>query len=248
MTAHPLRLTLALDPLIAEAKRRVRQRRVLAAAFVLFVGGGAGAASLAASPSAVSTGPLPIHSALVGSSAGGVGQPNGPVGVYAPRFGIALILANGSRTPVILERVRVVLGADTGPHIPVGQIGARFKLWKPPPRCVSPTGTPCTQFPTPAARPMAAERPTPLRLAPGHAARVQLNFRLLGCSRRQAREVVSLQKITAVYRLPNGTQIEQHPPFVLTTLSPVLRDPRSLPRNDLAPGPVGEIATRACHR
>jgi len=60
---------------------------------------------------------------------------------------------------------------------------------------------------------------------------------------------VSLQEITAVYRLPNGTLIQQHPLVILGYGNPLLvRDPRSLPRDQVSPGPVGKITTRACHR
>jgi hypothetical protein len=57
MTLHLPRLPVSLDQLIAEAKRRARQRRVLVAtAVVLVAGGGAGAAILGSSSSAVAPG------------------------------------------------------------------------------------------------------------------------------------------------------------------------------------------------
>jgi len=242
MTIRALRLPFGIDPLIADAKRRARQRRVLVAlAVVLVAGGGAGAAFVAATPSAPTTGPRPIQAALVGSEWGQPEQPHGPVGVYAPRFGILLVVVNGSREPVILERVRAVLGAPTGPHVPVGQIGARF-------RPVGCSKLPCGLDPLlGAVRPIKAERPSPLRLAPGHRALVQLNFRLLACSRRLAQEVVSLQKITALYRLPNGKQISQHPFVVLGWADPVLVRPGSVDKNEVA-GPMAKIFTRPCQR
>ena len=250
MTVHLPRLPSSFDPLIAEAKRRARQRRILVAATaVLVVAGGAVGTVIALTPTAVNTGPLPPRAALVGSETSSLTQPTGPIGVFAPRFGILITLGNGSTEPVTLQRVRAVLGTSTGPPVAVGQIGARFRLWKPPSRCVSPTGTPCTEIPPSAPRPIAAEAPTPLRLAPGHAAVAQLNFRLLACSRRQGQDVVSLQQITAVYRLPNGTLIQQHPLVMLGYTYPLrVRNPRSLPRNQLVPAPVGRITTKACHR
>lgn len=47
MTVHIPRLPFALDPLMAEAKRRARQRRLLIAVFLLALIGGAAGASLA---------------------------------------------------------------------------------------------------------------------------------------------------------------------------------------------------------
>src|SRR5947209_5873301 len=44
MTAHIPRLSFSLDPLMAEAKRRARQRRLLLAVVALFMGGALGAA------------------------------------------------------------------------------------------------------------------------------------------------------------------------------------------------------------
>jgi hypothetical protein len=52
MTAHAHRLPLALDPLMAEAKRRMRKRRVLIlVVLAVLVGGGAAGAAVSLSPS-----------------------------------------------------------------------------------------------------------------------------------------------------------------------------------------------------
>ena len=47
MSAHALRMPIWLDPLIAEAKRRMRQRRLLVAALVVALAGGAAGVTLA---------------------------------------------------------------------------------------------------------------------------------------------------------------------------------------------------------
>jgi hypothetical protein len=64
MTLHAPRLPFSLDPLMAEAKRRMRKRRVLIAVLaVLVVGGAAGGAVSLTSPSTVQlAGPCPITS------------------------------------------------------------------------------------------------------------------------------------------------------------------------------------------
>lgn len=239
MASHAPRLSLSLDPLIAEAKRRARQRRVLVAvAVVLVVSGGVGAAIVASRSSGVATGPRPIQAAVGASFFGGLEQPDGPVGVFSPRFGVPVIVGNGSREPVSLESVAAVFRA----HFPVRQIGARFTQWERARACWGAgLGAVC------ATRPITDERPSPFRLAPGHRVLVQLNFRLLACSKHIAREVVSVQRITAVYRLPNGTQIHQRLTAISGSSNPDLVRPGSLPKN-LVAGPVGLITTRPCHQ
>lgn len=228
MTAQAPRLPLSLEPLIAEAKHRARQRRALLAVLAVLLvaaAAGAGASFITSGSSGVAVGPRPVQAAFEPPMLGQVEQPNGPVGVFAPRFGIALIVENGSSTPVTLESVRAVLGAPTGPHVPVGQIGTRFKPLKQPKPLRCAAGRPCTigmDIPPGAERPIAAERPTPLRLATGHRAVVQLNARFLACSRRQAKEVVSIQRLTFAYRLTDGTRITQYvTPKVVGATHPV---------------------------
>src|SRR5690348_2256615 len=66
MTAHLPRLPISLDPLIAEAKRRMRRRRVWIAASLILVGGiTAPVATMATSGSPGSTGGGPgVHGLL----------------------------------------------------------------------------------------------------------------------------------------------------------------------------------------
>jgi hypothetical protein len=132
-----------------------------------------------------------------------------------------------------LERVRAVLTA----HWPVGQIGERFKPWNQAESCVQGFVIGCST------RPIAAERPSPLRVAPGHQVLAQLNFRFLACSRREAQAALSVEKMTVVYRLPDGTRIRQHAPFMLGNIEPGrFSRPRS-PSYEF-----GRVATRPCHR
>jgi hypothetical protein len=51
MAEHVLRLPLSLAPLIAQARRRIRQRRLLVCVAVVVIGGGAAGASFALSSS-----------------------------------------------------------------------------------------------------------------------------------------------------------------------------------------------------
>lgn len=127
MTLHVPRVPFSLDPLIAEAKRRARQRRVLAAVAVLLVGSGAGAAIVASSAPGVATA-RPLQSALVASV---IGKPEQPgqlrldgTRVYSPRFGIAVILRNGARPDK--RTVHETKKPERQPLLPSNYINFRF--------------------------------------------------------------------------------------------------------------------------
>ena len=91
MTTHLPRLPFALDPLMAEAKRRARQRRFLIAVVVLaLIGGAAGAAAVFRSPG----GPM---SSLPAALAGGSAQARGTELADFPRFGLSFRYPAGWR-------------------------------------------------------------------------------------------------------------------------------------------------------
>jgi hypothetical protein len=82
MTVHIPRLPFALDPLMAEAKRRARQRRFLIAVVLLaLIGGAAGAFAAFRSPN----GPM---SSLPAALGGGSAQARGTLVADFPRLGI----------------------------------------------------------------------------------------------------------------------------------------------------------------
>ena len=90
MTLHVPRLPFSLDPLIAEAKRRMRRRRFLVAVAIATVGAGVGAAF------------------VVGSSPGGSGSAGPPLAVArlsAQGIGGVRIGATKARTVAVLSRV-----------------------------------------------------------------------------------------------------------------------------------------------
>lgn len=90
MLAHLQRLPFALDPLMAEAKRRARQRRFLIAVVVLvLVGGAAGAVAAFHSPQ----GPTSLPPALGGGSA----QTSGTALADFPRLGLSFRYPAGWR-------------------------------------------------------------------------------------------------------------------------------------------------------
>jgi hypothetical protein len=91
MTARVPRLPFALDPLMAEAKRRARQRRFLIVVVVLaLIGGAAGAAAVFRSPG----GP---QSSLPAALGGGSAQARGTVLAQYPRLGISFRYPAGWR-------------------------------------------------------------------------------------------------------------------------------------------------------
>lgn len=115
MTAHIPRLPFALDPLMAEAKRRARQRRFLIVVGVLaLVGGAAGAVVLFRSPG----GP---PSSLPAGLGGGSAQTRGTVLGQFPRLGISFRYPAGWRrvhcSPAItLNGTRGVTYLTTAPR------------------------------------------------------------------------------------------------------------------------------------
>jgi hypothetical protein len=251
MTTHPLRFPFALDPLIAEAKRRARQRRFLVAVAVfVVVAAGSAAALIASSSSDV----MPLRAALA------------PSVLEAPHnnregdgrrghFSIVVGLTNGAREPVSLERVRAVVNARSS----LKQFASSFRLYRPPVCPRAPKGgtpglcIPSNGFTLP---PNGARPPAPLRVAPGHEALVQLSFRFAGCMKRAMLESVSMQKFTVVYRLPNGARIYQHPGLPLPRPAATAFGRSSISASPALPGQpasprlhtIAWVTTNRCHR
>ena len=209
MTVHALRLPLLLNPLIAEAKRRARRRFVIAVAVFLVTAAGTVATLVASSSSDGRS----LQDALVPSV---LGAPhNNREGGTRGNFSIVLGLTNGARAPVSLERVHAVVNARSS----LRQFATSFRLYKGPPctLTMAPSGSPghCSPYPGFPLRPNGGRQPVPLRVAPGREALAQLSFRFAGCMRRAMLESVSIQTMTVVYGLPNGTRIYQHPQLPL---------------------------------
>jgi len=253
MSAYACRLPFSLYPLIAEARRRARQRRVLFTAVVALVAGGGAGAVLSIRSSDSSYVPTRPARAAVGASVTGFHQQTRLVwGGHIPRphFGIVVFLRNGSGQTVTVGGVRAVLRA----HLPLRQTGTRFGLYAPE---VCPPGSFCSINSAlggpKAARPFGAHPFSPLRIPPGHTAEGQVNFRISSCTGRELREAVSLLNLIVAYRLPDGTQIHQLVPLKAgTPAAGVVSSAReasgwtgALPDEQLV-GPVGEITTTAC--
>ena len=102
MTVHIPRLLFGLDPLMAEARRRARQRRFLIAVVVLaLIGGAAGAFAALRSPN----GPM---SSLPGALGGGSAQTRGTPSADFPRLGLSF------RYPAGWQRSDCQFGTPTG--------------------------------------------------------------------------------------------------------------------------------------
>lgn len=231
-----------------EAKRRARQRKVfVAVAGVALAAAGAATVIVASASSGV----RPLQAALEPSLFSGPDQPG--VGKGKPaRFGITVSLTNGSSEPLILEHVRAVLTARSSQR----QIAAQFVLYKRPvcPEmtrpglCIPDFGLGVPQN--------GAKRPSPLHVAPGREALVQLTFRFATCTSRALLESVSIQKFTVVYRLPNGTRVYQHPRVPLFQPSGTAFGPLTTSAMPSIPGQpasrrlhtVGWVTTNPCQR
>jgi hypothetical protein len=129
MSAHASRLPVWLDPLIAEAKRRMRRRRFLAVALLaLLVGAGLGIAFAVRSPSGGQSGPpgnvgaavVFEHRSAAHAMASVFAHPSsGPVPAGIARFAASLVRGAPPGTPdlprgVLVDRGRLLL-SNLGP-------------------------------------------------------------------------------------------------------------------------------------
>jgi hypothetical protein len=207
MTSHVSGLPFSLHPLMAEAKRRMRQRRLLLAVLLAAVVGAVIGAALAvqtSSPSAT----RPIGRAFVkqrsteagGRPVQGLGPTTEVRFIPSARFAIGIVLTNDASQPVTLTDARAILPRDPA----LRQTGTRLVAFNPvcrTPSCPAPGFLQSRRYET--------ARPTQLQVAPGTSAGVQLTFRLGGCSRapRVSPQGVSLIGIT--YRNAAGATVRQ---------------------------------------
>jgi hypothetical protein len=211
MTSHVPRLPFALDPLIAEAKRRARQRRVLLVVAVILVAGGTAGGLLASRSSYPAT--RPIQAALVRIPIVGV-DPGCCRFAPGTTFALSFVVANKAGGPVTLESMRAVLAR----HSPQRQIGTHlfaFKLPVCPGKCApfNPIGAP----------PYGAERPVPLAVAPGHYALVRTDFEFAPCWNKTLSAgaifrrlgvpagggIPLFRQVTVAYRIPDGATVHE---------------------------------------
>lgn len=251
---HAWQGPLSLDQLIAEAKRRARQRRFLVAVAVfLIAAAGAGAALVASSSSGVTPLQAALEPAVIERPAEHMVGPGKPA-----RFSIVVGLTNGSREPVTLEGVRAALAARSR----LRQIATRFKPYNYRAWVVCPGihGMPGLCIPPGQFRsrlaPHGARSPSSLRVVPGREALVQLTFRNRTCTIRAMKESMSIQKIAFVYRLPDGTRIYQYPRLPLSVPAVTVFRPlttSAMPAIEGQPASsrkhtVGWFTTNPCHR
>lgn len=109
---HVPRVPFGLDPLIAEAKQWVHQRRTLVFAIVVMIGGGAVGATVAltaSTPSQAITSPLRVDNSYLGLDCGSA--------FPCPKLGIALWLhAPAVSVTVMLHGRSVALTSPRGDH------------------------------------------------------------------------------------------------------------------------------------
>lgn len=220
MTVHAWRRPFALHPLMAEAKRRMRQRRLLVAALVVVLAGGAIGGSLALQSTSHSVAKRALGSAFAkGPSAESGGRPAWGLDRFdelrfipsAP-FKIGIVLTNEASQPVTLTDVRAVLPHDSV----IRQLGTALV----PVNLDSCTTPSCPAPPGGISQPRSngALRPTALQLAPGQTAGVQLNFRFLACPQARHGSLRNISRIEVSYRNPAGAVVYQRLRLTTSTL------------------------------
>jgi hypothetical protein len=183
MIVHAWRRPFAVDPLMAEAKRRMRQRRLFVALAVAVLVGGTVGGWLELRSTSHFAATRPVGSAFAkGNSAEAGGRPawglDGGVRLQfipAAPFKTGVELTNDASQPVTLTDVRAVFPR----HSVLRQLGTALIA-----RNAEPCATP--SCPAPSAgifqpNSNGAIRPTALPVAAGETVGVQLNFRFAGC-------------------------------------------------------------------
>ncbi len=206
------------DPLIAEAKRRMRQRRVLVAvmAALLVVFAVAGAVELRSTSQPPATRHVETAFATYPQTYAG-GDPveslaNGFTNLrFIPSapFYVGIALHNDSSEPMTLVNVRAVLARDSV----VRQGRTRLLEFG---NCQPQT---CRAPATGAIQPTGSD----LTVTPGHAGGAQLQFRFLGCPRARGASVQPVRRIEVTYRDPTGATIRQYVgagPLALRVVTP----------------------------
>jgi hypothetical protein len=228
MTQHVGRLPLELDPLIAEAKQRMRKRRALAAVLAVVLVAGAIGATLGLRTSHsvaihrfVATRPVghafARHNYIASWGDGPKlnGQTPNLHFVSLGRFALGIVLKNEASQVVTLTGVSAVL-----PSKPMlRQLGTRIVQWNWAGHCPnswSCAGPPAVIY---TGRPIGAVQPQPLQVAPGKKAGVQLNFQFGQCSRARHAPSQRVNRIVVTYRSRVGTLVRQRVALGPLTLS-----------------------------
>jgi hypothetical protein len=183
-----LRLPFSLDPLIAEAKRRMRRRRLALAFLLVALAGGATATAFALGGSAGSSGasggapsnaggsPLAPNGAFNGGATSGFwgdrssARTGMVLGCLSRRhYSFAITVRNRSGRAVILTGAR---GPNPRPHV-LKRVAMQVRHAPPPP-----TGEGLTR---PFIKHWSAARTKPVTIRPGQSAVVQSNFLMRHC-------------------------------------------------------------------
>lgn len=204
--------------LTTAAKRHARRHWVLLAGVVVVVllaGGGVGAwLGLRSTPHFVGTQPLRSAFAKDDATTAG-GRPSWGLGatdelrfIPSAPFMMGTELTNETSQPVTLVAVRTVFPHDSV----IRQLSAAYEAG---PFCEPGAG---------ACGPQESGRngilgPSPLQVAPGKSAIVQLNFRFLGCPQARHASLQLVSRIELTYREAGGTVIHQRVGLASSTLA-----------------------------
>jgi hypothetical protein len=198
----------------------MRQRRLLVAALLVVLAAGAIGGSLALQSTSHFVAKQPVGSAFAkADSAESGGRPSWALDGFdelrftpsAP-FHIGIVLTNEASQPVTLTDVRAVLPRDSV----IRQLGTALVALDTG-RCTTPS---CPPPPGGISQPRSygALRPSALRIAPGKAAGVQLNFQFVGCPRARHGSLQNVSRIEVSYRDPAGALVDQRLRLTTSTL------------------------------
>lgn len=189
----------------------MRQRRLIVAAIVVALVGAATAGSLELRSTSRFAAKRPLESAFAkGPSAESGGRPTTGLDGFdelqfipSARFPIGIVLTNESSLPVTLTDVRAVL-----PHDSVIRQRGTAVVALHPYHC--PANQSCPAPPGGiSSRNYGALRPSPLQIAPGQLAGVQLNFQFRGCPQAHHDSLRNVSRIEISYRDPTGALFHQ---------------------------------------
>ena len=205
---HFRRLPFSLDPLIAEAKRRARQSRLLLVAVLVVLLVAATIGVVLGLPPA--THPFvatrPLERAFVRQSEiDSWGVDSAPKLHFVPRegFAIGIVLTNEASEDVTLTDVTAVR-----PSTPLlRQLGTRLVAFNWPGHCPHTPSCPGLGVLDP--RQHGTVRPQALRVLPGRAAGVQLNFQFVGCGSARHASSQNVNRIDVTYRIRVGAIVHQ---------------------------------------
>jgi hypothetical protein len=217
-SAQAWRLPARLDSPTRASVRWVRQHWLLATVVALVGAGGGIGASLGLQSTSHFVATRTLQRAFVKQDMTEAwGRPSTGLDAFAElqfissaRFAIGIAVTNDASQPVTLTDARAILPRDSV----LRQLGTGLVAYNPvcrTPSCPAPAG------PLQQGR-YGVIRPSPLQVAPGKGAGIQLNFRFLGCPSARHASLQDVSRIQLTYRDRAGAIMRQRVGLTTSTL------------------------------